>query len=218
MDSPAFIVIRDFIHELSEEFPKTKSIKMYDRLVSKISSKEHQLTDRHLELFKTFGRVNHECIHKKELPFAQPTVQFSENIYINMDKVMQSVDEATAAVIWKYLFTINVLLNRDVISTESLEDMLSGDIAPETVTNLMQSAMQGDYDGMLLKAIQMLAQYRPLVSEKATELQERIKSGDLDVVDIIETGFELVDNMKNNPAEMKNEIEKLVQIVQSLQT
>lgn len=158
-----FRLISKFVNELATEFgSKTKSLKLYKRLLSRTTLTHEEQIKKHVEAFRVFCFENRDALQNKnnEL-FKNDILNFSNNVFIDFKTIFKYADEDAKNVIWKHLLFISAYVDpagkaKEVLKSDKtnkeanfLSDILdkvetnvSPDANPfEAMTSIMQSGV-----------------------------------------------------------------------------
>jgi hypothetical protein len=108
----AFKNIAHFISDIHTDFgPRMKTLRLYNRLLSKITSADVESMEVHVRCFQNFFAQNSRIL---ERVLDQPVVQYSERIYVNIKSILEWSNGEQTSIIWKHLLFIHAILNPQV--------------------------------------------------------------------------------------------------------
>lgn len=145
-----FKSIHSFITQLNEEFgSKHKPLRLYGRLMEHIKDDDIDYMTKHVDVVKAFCIENSTGIIDKDITeFINPTLNFSDRIFIDLSYIFKIADTETKEVIWEHLLTISALVDSKGKAKDVLRNNLNKKI-PKTP--------EGDFlSGMLDKLTPML--------------------------------------------------------------
>lgn len=134
----AFKAIQNFVNDLNNEFEKkVKEVALYNRILEKTSIDEMKFIDRHINAFHTFYKQNPSFI--KDLTLTNGIIRYSDNIYLNLSKILKKVNEESKQVVLSHMKTIFMHLNFNTEEgRQMIETMLSN--SASTTTNADDSS------------------------------------------------------------------------------
>ena len=108
-----FKTISDFVKELNITFGKQqKSLRLYERLLSKTLYKHTLPVKKHIESFKSFCIDNRDAITNKDKDlFVSNRIQYSTTVYIDLKSILNVSDIETSKIIWQHLLTISAFVD-----------------------------------------------------------------------------------------------------------
>lgn len=122
-----FKAISTFTQELGNLFGKDqRSLKLYDRLISKTTISHTEAIAKHIEVFRKFCRDNREAItHKDDSKLVEPLASYSQRVYINFKRIFSICDSETKEIIWKHLLTISAFVDPASKAKELLKEHIA---------------------------------------------------------------------------------------------
>jgi hypothetical protein len=166
-----FKAICNFVNELETEYGKRhKPLRFYKRLVNHTQIAHDNAIKRHLSIFQTFCSVNRDAFSERDFKkFIEPTIKYSDRIFIDMNTIFTMADKETSDIIWKHLLIISAIVDpagkakellrkaatedKNVVAeTDFLQNIISKveqsvkpDSNPmEAISSIMQSGMLND--------------------------------------------------------------------------
>lgn len=157
--TPVFKAIAHFISDLHTDFgPRMKTLRLYNRLLSKITSADVDSMVVHVKCFENFFTCNGRILERL---LSEPIVHYSERIYINVKSILDWSNDEQTSIIWKHLFYIHALLNpqsRDDVKQvirqienedKNRENKSSTDLLKNMFGKIQQSIPQGTDDPLV---------------------------------------------------------------------
>ena len=119
-----FKAISKFVNELAEIFATDNhSLKLYNRLIQKTTLSHENAIKKHIDIFRIFCITNRDSIVNKNLKLmSNPSVEYSEKVFINFNDIFKESDKETANVIWNHLLTISALVDPSSKAKEILKN------------------------------------------------------------------------------------------------
>ena len=107
-----FKLITDFVKELNVTFGnQQKSLKLYERLISKTLPKHTTPIKKHIESFKKFCIDNRNAITNKDKLLITEKIQYSLTVFIDIKSILDIADIDTSKIIWQHLLTISAFVD-----------------------------------------------------------------------------------------------------------
>jgi hypothetical protein len=144
----AFQTIYDFVINLHDYFSSVKHtsirpLKLYHRLISNTGFKDDVNIRRHIDVFEAFCKSNREHIKNRTYPLTSARVQFSENIYIDVNYFLTKSDtEATQNTIWEYILAISAYVDPDGRAKDHLLEIVNKNNSGSQEDNFISTMMQ----------------------------------------------------------------------------
>lgn len=131
--------IKDFVDDLSSIFENSKTLALYQRLVTKIQSSDTERTKKHIELFSNYLQANSQHIISNNLANL-PRIVFNEErgILIDIPLFVKKGDNETISGIRQHLLNIMNLIHPDENIQKTLKQSLN------TVPQMPQLPFMGD--------------------------------------------------------------------------
>lgn len=181
-----FRLITKFVNELAEEFgSKTKSLKLYKRLLSRTTLTHDAQIKKHVEAFRVFCFENREALQNKnnEL-FKDDILNFSNNVFIDFKTIFKYADEDAKNVIWKHLLFISAYVDpagkaKEILKSDktSKEANFLSDILDKVETNVSP-------DSNPLEAMSSILQ-SGIFTDLISNMSNGVEDGSLDLKKLI---------------------------------
>ena len=200
-----------FISDLNDGFGKRyKSVALYNRLLSRVQENNDAFIQRNIDAFKGFFENNREYIATRQLS-SNPTIRYSENVYLNMENILKRTDEESHGIIYQHLATICAMIyahedrgkqamenlksaqqdidEEDILSHLELPDTKEGQFLKDTL-GMMTS--QIDHNNPMGSVMSMMQS--GFFNNFMNSMKTNMESGEIDVNGLIGT----VTGMLNN--------------------
>lgn len=104
-----FRAISHFVSDIHSEFGgRLKSLRLYNRLLSKVTQEDSKSIVDHIACFKRFYDNNPNILERK---LDHPTISFTERIYIDIKNILGLANPEQTLFIWKHLLLIHALIS-----------------------------------------------------------------------------------------------------------
>jgi len=116
--------IVNFVNNLYDEFgeEKEKSIALYNRLLAKSNQNNLDIVKKHVYVFTKFFDNNTEAIKNMDFKMLKvDKILYSNNVFIDIKKILQNSDLQLSEIIWLHLYTILNSIN----SSEEILNVLN---------------------------------------------------------------------------------------------
>lgn len=119
-----FKAICDFVNNLASCFEKDlKPLRLYKVLINKTPISNEKVIDKHVSIFTVFCVNNREQIHDMKTSLNVPKISYSNNVYIEMDKIFMLAEPDILKNTWKHLLTLSALMDSESNAKEVLREM-----------------------------------------------------------------------------------------------
>jgi hypothetical protein len=179
----AFRAICAFVNDLASEFgKKNKALQLYRRLINQTQIVHAQAVRRHITVFKDFCVAKRSFLLSKDNTiFKNVKLKYSENIYIDLDRIHRQSDAESLSIIWKHIWTISAIVDPAGQAKTLLSDNNSaeGDFLQNAISkiegNIRPDASPMEIFGSIMQ------------SGIATELFGSIQNGQVDPTKLFST-------------------------------
>lgn len=135
-DLSVFQIISDFVGNLTEYFSdnnhaRIKPLKLYNRLVSKMSLDKKDVIQKHISVFKSYCKTNRMAIRNRDKDMMMSSIVFSKKIYIDMEYIFKYIDNESEHVVWEYLLSISAFLDPENNTRDLLKDKRKNTSQPD---------------------------------------------------------------------------------------
>lgn len=108
-----FKCLCNFIRDLNDSFgTQQKSLLLYAHLVENTGIIHEEPIRKHIRCFHDFVKANENAIMNKNTSLmVDPTIRYSDKVFIDMEDVFGRADASEKEVIWKHLVTLLAILD-----------------------------------------------------------------------------------------------------------
>lgn len=145
IESPVYQGFYKFVESLDDVVgDKNKPVRLYSHLLSKITSQHGGAIERNCLLLGEFIDANESAINSQDHTlFADPTIRYSDKVFIDLGTVMGEADQDTRTQIWKHILSLKKKLGKDEQKTsEQLNALCKMDSS--TISEGMGNLMEGE--------------------------------------------------------------------------
>jgi len=131
----AFRAISCFVLDTAELYRRQqRSLALYERLVEKTNFAHARPIRKHVSVVTTFCAANRDAIAQKDTGLMVcDKFKYSERVYIDVKKLLESADSDNATKIWQHLLTIAAIVDPNSGALDKLKALEEGTKAEEEI-------------------------------------------------------------------------------------
>jgi hypothetical protein len=208
----AFVKILSFLNELNECFGhKHDNINKYYRLLKNVDKSNEYAINKNVKVFEDWYANNKSAVTKKTHKLiVDPTIKFSDRVFINIADLIKEADQETKDIIWSHLQIILLIIqpSDEVISaveaTAKAVETVNNDIPQlpfntnnksiKKIMNKMQTAFQQKQFANESEALSSLMN-PGMFGELVETMNKDIESGELTLAGLVSDVQEMVGNV-----------------------
>lgn len=193
-----FKAISTFIIELGRLYEKDYvQLGLYKRLILKTKISHTKPIKKHITSFKTWLEANSKAVEEQDeslMAKDNSVIKYSDNVYMDMNKVFSLADEDVKKVIWKHLHTINMLIHgsQGVVLDEKYEK--EKDFIGEVMKKVESHVDPTDDPGKALNSMLNSGVFNDLLGS----MNKGISEGSLDIGKLLNMTTSMLGNLQQN--------------------
>jgi len=211
-----FSAISNFVKELNSTFGKKyKPVALYCRLIEKTDHNDIKSIDRHINAFKNFFKQNIAYIKTKEINESFKRIVYSQNVYLDINVILNKTDVDSHKIIHQHLFVIYTLLNlgtkqglealeqlkaeqqtqEDEKLDLNLPDTVEGNFIKETLAEMTDQFKDLDTSNPNPMAAVMGMVQNGFFGKFMNNLQTKFSNGEMDIKSLLTTVMSATDEI-----------------------